>query len=233
MKSDMTYSLIDYEKSNVSDFVNRLNEISQKESIILEESDRAFFSMVAKHIIFLKYFITSLEKPKESNYIKTIISDLYFLVLSIINMEQRYIYVNIRSIIENSIRMFTDISVEENYSTKDIFEKIKIEIGRNDYSLLKSEYRVACNYIHGGSLLEDKLVFVLDEYSQNNKMSSKEKNSFYSRICRLIKIFDRQIILHYSEYVNGCFHRRKSLMEYLIGKGNVDLLFEELKNNRK
>lgn len=229
MKSDMTYNLIDCEKLNLSNFVNKLNELSQRENIEFEESDKSFFSMIAKQIIFLKYFVLSLEKGVEIKYIKTIISDLYFLVMSIIKREQRYIYVNLRSIIENSIRMFTDISVEENYLTQDIFDKIKSELSRDEYSLLRSEYRVACNYIHGGSLLEENLAFVLEECLKKTEMSSKEKNAFYGRICRLIKIFDKEIILHYTEYINGCFHRRKSLMEYLIGKGNVDLLFDTLK----
>ncbi len=228
MKNDMTYNLIDCEKNNISNFLVEIDEFSKKERIILDESDMNFFCMVAKHIIFLKYFVLSLEKRNEIKYLNIIISDLYFLVLSLVKMERRYIYVNIRSIIENSMRMFVDISVEKNFSTKDIFERVRGKIGENDYRLLRSEYRVACNYVHGGNLLENNLAFVLNECFENCRMSRKEKNDFYARMCKLIKIFDREIVTHYTEAVNGCFHRRKSLMEYLIGKRNVDLLFDIL-----
>ena len=66
---------------------------------------------------------------------------------------------------------------------------------------------MACNYIHGGDLLEDNLAFVLDECFEDSKMSQKEKNAFYTRMCKLIKIFDREMIKHYTERINGCFHR--------------------------
>lgn len=228
MKSDMTYVLVDYEKANVHNFLCRIDEYSKKENIILEDSDKNFFAMIAKHIIFLKYFVLSFEKRSKEKYVNIIISDLYFLVISLIKMEERYVYVNCRSIIENSIRMFTGVSVKEKLFTKDVFEEIRENIGVNDYSLLRSEYRVACNYIHGGDLLEDNLAFVLDECFEDSKMSQKEKNAFYTRMCKLIKIFDREMIKHYTERINGCFHRKKSLMRYLIGEENVDLLFEIL-----
>lgn len=72
------------------------------------------------------------------------------------------------------------------------------------------------------------LSFVLDECFACKPISDKSKNAFYSRTCNVLKILDKMIIIQYAERVNGCFHRKKSLMEYLVGKDNVDLLFEQL-----
>lgn len=45
---------------------------------------------------------------------------------------------------------------------------------------------------------------------------------------RVFKYFDSMLICVYPNYISGCFHRRKALLEYLIGQKYVDLLFEQL-----
>ena len=225
MKKDMTYNLVDYEKSNVNSFIEKLKEISLVKNSDLQEADCSFFSVIAKEIIFLKYFLFSLREEKEKSFLKSIISDLYFLILSIIQLEQRYIYVNVRSIIENYIRLITSTTLEDSFITKDIFENVKRDMTSDEYSLIRSEYRVACNYVHGGDLLSDDLAFVLSECFVKSGMTLHEKNAFYCRMKSILKIFNGIIIKKYAEQVNGCFHRTKSLMAYLLGQNNVDLLF--------
>ena len=44
----------------------------------------------------------------------------------------------------------------------------------------------------------------------------------------MYKYFDSMLICVYPNYISGCFHRRKALLEYLIGQKYVDLLFEQL-----
>ena len=73
MKSDMTYVLVDYEKANVHNFLCRIDEYSKKENIILEDSDKNFFAMIAKHIIFLKYFVLSFEKRSKEKDRKSVV----------------------------------------------------------------------------------------------------------------------------------------------------------------
>lgn len=233
MKKDLTYIIIDCEKTNIAEFIENLKTISRKKGMVLSQADCSFFALIAKHIIFYKYFYYSSLTEIEKGYIKTIISDLYYLVLSIMDKEKRYIYVNVRSIIENNIRLVTTISLEDNFITFVAFEKLKemkYRMTDDEYSLIRNEYRVACNYVHGGKLLEDNLSFVFEECFIKPQMSDKEKNAFYKRIGDILKIFDKFVIAQYTDIVNGCFHRSKSLLSYLIGNDNVDLLFLYMQN---
>ena len=96
-----------------------------------------------------------------------------------------------------------------------------------EYSLIKNEYVIACGYIHGGDILNDNLAYVLDE-CMNNSFEAKERNKYYIRLQNALKILDKLIISEKTIYISGCYHRKKSIMEYLVGKDQVDLLFKIL-----
>ena len=225
MKQEMTYSELDEIKNNIKDFIFEIENVSKKYNFDFKESDRSFFSFIAKHIIFMKYL-----HNKKDIYYNVLISDFYYLILSIIRSEIRYMYVNERSIIENYMRLVMMISVEDNHITKAVFEQMK-EFMNNQkfadscFSLIRAEYRDACEYIHGGEVLSNSLAYVFDECERQVGIL-KNRNKYYERFESVIKTFDRLIVIRKVEYVDECFHRRKTILKYLIGEGQVDLLFE-------
>lgn len=232
MKTDMTYVEIDIVKNNINEFLKSLNVLAEKENCQLTRADESFFASVAKYIIFCKFLAQSSFLEDTSKFLENIISDSYYLILSLIKKEKRYMYVNERSIIENNIRMITLISLEDNHITSDVFKELKnisYNLNEKEYSLLRNEYRVACDFVHGGKLQHKNLSFVLEECLKKDVLTEREKNAIYSRILNILKIFNCMIIAEYTEQINGCFHRRKSLLEYLIGESMVDFLFEKLK----
>lgn len=96
--------------------------------------------------------------------------------------------------------------------------KTTLCVGISDYlaSLIKSEYNVSCNYVHGGKKLEHSLISVLDEYI-NNKLELKNSMALYNNMSRIITTFIRIIISNNTDTVNACFHRKKTILRYLIG----------------
>ncbi|MCI6031222.1 MAG: hypothetical protein MRZ58_00090 [Fusobacterium varium] len=205
-------------KEEISSFIKRLKEISCSEINYGEES---FFSFIAKHIILFK----ELYRYENKYYYKVMISDMFFYILSISKIETRYIYVNQRSIIENYMRSILSVTVEENHITNSLFEKLKddYEIPEEIYALLKGEYYTACSYIHGGKLLEENLVSFFNE-TINKKVKINSINRYYQRITKLMQEFDKLLIISNYNYINGVFHRRKSVLKYLIGEKLVKLL---------
>lgn len=229
MNDDMTYSEICEIKSHIQEFLDAIQSISKDLKNDIYQFDIDFFAFIAKHIIFLKYIDT---KEKNTHFYKVLISDLYYLILSIIRNETRYMYVNERSIIENYLRAIMQVTLQDNHVTNKVFDELheknfKCCFSRDEYALIKSEYTTSCGYIHGGDILNSNLVYVLEECA-NKKFDFSERKNYYIRFQKMLKIFDRLIIAENSEYINGCFHRKKSVMEYLVGKEQVDLLFKIL-----
>nr|DAD86129.1 MAG TPA: hypothetical protein [Siphoviridae sp. ctGyV19] len=235
MINDMTYIEIDILKNNIKEFIVKLGDVAEKENYRLTRADESFYSSIAKYIVFCKYLVQSSFLGDKYQFLDNIISDSYYLILSLIKKEKRYMYVNERSIIENNVRMITFTTLEDNYITSDAFEKLKTmayRLKESEYSLLRSEYRVACDFVHGGLLQHENLSFVLDECLKKDELSEKDKNAFYCRVLNILKIFNYMLIAEYTEEINGCFHRRKSLMGYLIGDNMVDYIFDNLNNKR-
>lgn len=232
MKTDMTFNEIDMVKKNIEEFVEKLCALAEKEGEKLSEGDICFFAKIAKYIVFCKFLQKSLHFGDMTQFLDNIISDSYYLIISFIKKEKRYVFVNERSIIEHNIRMITFTTFGETYITEDVFRKLhlmKYKMQEEEYSLLRSEYKVACDFVHGGKLLQDSLSFVLDECLQKDMLLKKEKNAMYKRIIDILKLFNNMMIAQYPEEINGCFHRRKSVLGYLIGDKAVDFLFEQIK----
>ena len=229
MTMDMTYLEIKEIKSNIKQFLDEIQRIAHNQQFEYAQEDRDFFSFIAKHIIFFKY----LYKGAQGVYFyKVLISDLYYLILSIIKCEIRYMYVNERSVIENYMRVIMGVSLEYSHITEAVFQEMHDKIFQcnfteAEYSLIKNEYVTSCEYIHGGNILNDNLAYVFDE-CVNNNFTIKEKGKYYIRLQNILKIFDKLIIAEKTLYINGCYHRKKSVMEYLVGKDQVELLFEIL-----
>lgn len=229
----MTYNEIDLVKNNINDFLGKLHILAEAENDKLTRADESFFTSMAKYIIFCKYLEQSSFMKDAVRFLENVISDSYYLILSLIKKEKRYMYVNERSIIENNIRIITYTSIDDNHFTNDLFKKLKTmtyNLNEKEYSLLRNEYRVACDFIHGGKLQHDNLSFVLEECLKKDIFSERERNTLYSRILNVIRIFNYMLIAEYPEQINGCFHRRKTLLGYLVGNKLVDYLFQKLNN---
>ncbi len=227
MSDDMTYQEIARIKSNIQSFVEKIDELSQEFDFDFQESDRSFFAFIAKHIVFFKY----LSEGDSSNFsYKVLISDFYYMILAIVKGEVRYMYVNERSIIENYLRSIMDISVQDNHVTDKVFQELRqkqfhCNFDDTQYSLIRSEYRTSCGYIHGSNILNDNLALVLDECI-NKRFTIAERKKYYIRIQSVLKSFNLLLISENALFVSGCFHRKKSVLSYLIGKEPLDLLFQ-------
>lgn len=226
MSNDITYSELIQIKTNIKEFNDKLESISISLNHKLTQEDRDFYSFISKHILLFKYLYNGM---KEQYFFKVIISDLYYFILSIIKGETRYIYVNERSIIENYTRAIIRKTVEEDHVTEKLFVTMKnidflFEFTDDDYALIKDEYKTSCSYIHGGDILNDSLVSVLDECLKSNILI-KDISKYYNRIKKVFKLYDKMLISEYGEYISGCFHRKKTIFKYLLGNECLELLF--------
>lgn len=231
MNDDMTYQEINSIKVNIKEFLAEVQKKSKQFGFEYLQFDNDFFTFIAKHVIYFKYLYLG---QKNAYFYKVLISDLYYFVLSILENERRYMYVNERSIIENYMRAIMCISLQDNHITDEIFKEMRKKnfecgLSESEYSLIKNEYSISCAYIHGGNILNDSLVYVFNRCICP-KFKDIERKKYYIRFQNVIKIFDKLIVSSDTIYISGCFHRKKSVMQYLIGKEQVELLFRVLNN---
>lgn len=152
INDDMTYNEISLLKSDISSFIEYLSNYSHQENFSISQNDKDFFSFLCKRICFFK-IINQMSQPIYSA--KVLISDFYNLIITIIKNQKRYIYLNERSIIENYMRLILSTSLENDHITLNLFNKLQSNhtdiFTKDTFSLLKSEYRMSCSFVHGGA----------------------------------------------------------------------------------
>ena len=226
MVEDPTYLELTRIKSEIQSFKQSLKEVAPFYEFELTPSDDSFFGFIAKHIVFFKYLALTALTANDKFYLKILISDSYSLILSILENRVRYSYLNERSIIENFV-LFTlyQLPTKCRISAPIMNEyRYKMNLTDSDYSLLKSEYRTACGYIHGNDEFTNYLATHWKECILRRNKNIGDRFQYYARLVKIFKILDRSLIRYRAEYVNGAFHRKKSLMCYLVGKPQVDTL---------
>ncbi|WP_373180576.1 hypothetical protein [Enterococcus durans] len=223
---DITYSEVIELKEDINTVIENIELFYKENNLDIDISDISFYRFVIKRVIFFKYLSVV---DNENFSIKVIISDFFYLILSLIKNETRYSYVNERSIIENYMRLTLKNPKYNTHITYQSFEDLlqsTPEIGQPEYSLLKTEYDTSCRYIHGGNVLEDSLSAYFKESIEHDiGLSIKQKRERYDRIQAIIKTLDKAFVLHNKKFIDHTFYKKKTIMEFLVGKNNTDLLF--------
>ncbi|CAN2325351.1 Apea-like HEPN domain-containing protein [Fusobacterium sp. oral taxon C10] len=196
-------------KEDINKFIEEL-EKNSKDKIPLTDNEKNFFKFLAKHILFFKELYRF---DKSKYFLEVLISDIFSYIVSIINGEKRYIFLNERSIIENYIRYL----MKEDYIKENTFDRLKEKFNlQNDiFSLIKEEYSTSCKYIHGTEILKSELLFYFLEYIKREKEIFRDFK-YYKRISKMLNIYDNLILKEDEDFINGVFHRRKTLLKFLI-----------------
>ena len=107
--------------------------------------------------------------------------------------------------------------MNENHIKENTFDKLKEKFNlQNDiFSLIKEEYSTSCKYIHGGEILKSELLFYFLEFLKKENEIFRDLK-YYKRIIKMLNIYDNLILKKDEEFINGVFHRRKTLLKFLI-----------------
>ena len=110
MKNNLSLFELNAVKEEITSFLKKLEELDNN-GFLSEQSNKDFIMFLAKKIMFLKY----LYQADVKYTLAVLISDFFFLILSIIKSEIRYIYLNERSIIENFTSYIMEVPLEDSY----------------------------------------------------------------------------------------------------------------------
>lgn len=219
----MEYSYI---KEDINHLIKELGEINHV--------DESLVRFLCKKIIFLKEINNAIVDDSIKIYIEQLISDLMHLIICYCKEEERYIYLNSRSIIEVFSRLFNDIEPGTNMVTMTkLLEEIDRYITLNnlldnqgnilDYSRLKNIYSLSCFYVHGNT----KVIHSLSEYyneAVHKKINDKQKRKISDDIKVMINMLVLIACYRFSSTINDIFFRGKNRLSFLIGEFCVNVV---------
>lgn len=187
------------------------------------EHMKNYFINICKKIVLLKYLVRQL--PTDYRY-RALLSDLCYLLNSIELGELRYYYLNVRSIIEQSMRIVVDVSDTATITNVELMERVlRFSNGINhtravNIGIIQDEYSKACLYVHGNSNAQMGLA----EYYNSSFRTTKSIEGLDTKLNQLVGLLKSAfslIILSHAGLVDAAFHRRKSILRYLISDDDL------------
>ena len=216
-KSDPTFIELESVKKEIREF------IAEQFSGMVEQ-DRNNMISILKKVVLMKYLVR--QNPDDFR-LQALLSDLIYLVDSVINGEIRYYYFNMRSIIEQSLRVINMLDSAETIPNYDIMKKteeIVLDSGfQFNLDIIKYEYSKSCHYVHGSSNANMNLVKIYSDCLDKSKYIDN-LNQKLNELVKLLKEIFRLVFLSNSLLVDAAFHRRKSILKYLTDEYSLQLI---------
>lgn len=211
------------------DIKTEINSFIKHEFDKCNEEEKNNLRFVLKKIVFLKYLI----RQSEGDFrFLALTSDIMYLISSIKKGETRYYYFNLRSIIEQALRIINNIDSTDTISNSSVIDKTKelIEVNRVAINLdvIKDEYNTSCLYVHGNENAKMQLA----EFFQNCFESNNQIENLTQKLRVLVKLINsliNLILVSQNFIVDAAYHRRKSILKFLLGEQSY-LIFEQFKS---
>jgi len=209
------------------DIKSEINSFIELEFNMLEELEKNNLKFVLKRVVFLKYLI----RQSGDFRFQALTSDIIYLISSIKKGETRYYYFNLRSIIEQALRIVNNIDSTNTMPNTSIMEKTQELVNANqviiNLDVIKDEYSTACLYVHGSENADMDLAGVYQDCIEHNNQIQNSPQKLKVLVKLLKELFDL-ILISQNAMVDAAYHRRKSILKFLVGNPSY-LQFERFR----
>lgn len=207
----MVYQEIENRKAEIEDVIEHLfpdKDVDIQNSI----------KKVIKNTLFFKY----LEQEYSDYYISSIISDYMYFLYSLRKLNYRYMNLNLRSIIEYSLKTFLEEETDGAAKTYDLINRSKEKYSNNssiivDFNVIESIYSNTCDFIHGNINAQMPIISYFDEIDSLEEDKNTTRRTL-NHCINVSKELQKLLLISHKYIIDGAFHRKKSLLEYLINK---------------
>ncbi|MDQ0550668.1 hypothetical protein WKG88_01720 [Pantoea agglomerans] len=159
-----------------------------------------------------------------SKYINGFIYDVLNSLVSIMNMRERYLQLNLRSMVEHIARMslnksYAGNAFDETVRRKD-FIHLKENVKDENWKYLHNVYINACHFVHSSPIAKLKTSSKFLSLLENDSNQSQRKmlKNLHNAVNELMKVF----LKHYKTDIENIFYRNVRDLEKILGKSLHD-----------
>ncbi|MCB5311957.1 hypothetical protein [Yersinia intermedia] len=183
------------------------------------EQDIILLVSVFKLSTFLNIVIIRNDNLNHKNHLEGLIYDTLNSIIAIFNLRERYLHLNLRSIIEHIARIALNKVYQGNefdgtVRRKD-FEYLKLERASENWKFMHETYIRACHYVHFSPEAQLNVAAkFIDLLSKDHKTKpSKQILNLQKVISSTIRIF----IEYFEPEISNAFFRSQGELRYLLG----------------
>lgn len=200
-------------------------------SFNLDEGTETNLSTTYKHMVFLEFIYNAVPNLSYKTFLKSIIYDVLNSIISIINKRERYLQLNIRSMVEHTARIA--LQKIDNGGDFDITVRLQdfINLKENNrdenWNYLHQQYTQACSWLHSSSNIQLDIKATFDDLLLGDSKRSMLKQSVH------LYTMSSEIIVtlfnYYEDEIKAVFIRSRGDIRYLLGKRIFDVYLEKYK----
>ena len=194
------------------------------------EHDINLLSNIFKLTFFIKLLIEKSEYEEYKEGLETIVYDSLSSMVSIFDSRERYLNLNIRSIIESVTRiiLMKEVTNFDGYIKRKHYDDLKKKRPDENWKFMHQVYTDTCQYVHLSNKaninVNAKFIDILNSDSKTNrtKLIEKLQKVLSESVCLIINYFNNEIA--------NVFHRNNSELRYILGKSlytKYELKFNE------
>lgn len=202
---------------NANDGISQFREEVNKK--FTEVQDINLLVSTFKLATFLNIVIVHNDRLNHKNHIHGIIYDILNSIISIFMLRERYLHLNLRSIIEHIAR----IALNKTYTGNDFdgtvrrkdFDYLKKERNNENWKFMHETYIRACHYVHSSPEARLNVTATFKElmFKDHTTKASKQIINLQKITSETIKIF----IVYFESDISTTFYRSQGELKYLLG----------------
>ncbi|MFV3012080.1 hypothetical protein ACLD43_06220 [Clostridium botulinum] len=202
-KNLLNYEPLDY-KREIENFSSELTVYNKR--------------CIVKKIIFIKSIF---DNENTSHYKKCIVFDLLSSIFCLERRQKRYYFFNIRSSIENLLRIILELTDEDSTGVNELFKQCEVKFKESEeielFNYIKGEYTTCCDYVHSNISSNISIDNYYCEIIRANineyefKKVSDKLETFLKKICEIIIIF-------FTEEVYNVYYKKINSLKILLNK---------------
>ncbi|HIF9162523.1 TPA: hypothetical protein ACX6PK_003395 [Photobacterium damselae] len=193
--------------------------MSYVEDNFTKTQDKNLLASSFKLILFLKLIIVNNPEIKHKKNINGAIYDSLNSLVAIFSKRERYLHLNLRSLIEHIARIALDKidgggDFDGSVRRKD-FLNLKDQRTDENWKYMHETYIRGCHYIHASPQARLNVHATLNELISGDNTSSQSKQIalFQNVMSEVIKIF----IVYYEEEISNTFLRTQNELRFILG----------------
>lgn len=173
---------------------------------------------IVKKIILIRIILNE-NYIEDKWFLEGVYADLLSLLETLSLNKKRYFQFNLRSLIENMLRVLLNKKDKDKTGVRQLFYEAKTSQLSDSVSKLNNIYVKSNNFVHNN--IESQLPLVRNYYElTHSKLKDKEISSMLKNLEDTCKVLDQILIITYYQGIDNIFHRRRKSLRRLIGENN-------------
>lgn len=211
--------MLDYDPFGLSQDLIEFRTVIDKYSLSTDEGNK--LANIFRQVSLCNLLVNNVPNLSHSSYIKGYIYDVLNSIISVLELRERYMQLNLRSMVEHIARISLNkinngCDFDQTVRRKD-FDFLKANVQDENWNYLHNVYINACYYVHSSPKANLNVSSRFLSLMDRDCNSSRQR--MISNLFKVVSALMKVIIKYYNNQISDIFFRNPKDLKKLMGNG--------------